>query len=53
MCVMLRIPAQLQHIGDLRKALDETRQHIASNKGDCVGYSKKSMILDYLWRYPP
>jgi hypothetical protein len=20
---------------------------------DCVGYSEKSMILDYLWRYPP
>ncbi len=49
MCVMLRIPAQWQHIGDRRKALDEMRQHIA---GDCVGLSKKSMILDYLWQYP-
>ena len=52
MCVMLRIPAQWQHTGYRRKALDETRQLIASNYGDCVGHSKKRMVLDYLWRYP-
>ena len=28
-------------VGDRRKALDEMRQHIASNLGDCVGLSKK------------
>jgi len=31
MCIMLRIPVQCQHIGYRRKALDKTRQHIASN----------------------
>jgi len=52
-CANIRTPEQWRHIGYRRKALDKTRQLVASNYGDCVGYSEKSMILDFLWRYPP
>jgi hypothetical protein len=52
MCVLLCTSEQCQHIGYCQKALDETRQLIASNEGDCVELSKKSIISDFLWRYP-
>jgi hypothetical protein len=41
------------HIGDCRKALDETYQTITFNLGLSVGSNKILMNLDYSWQYLP
>ncbi len=39
-----------RHIGDRRKALDETNQTIKFNQGKSVGSDERLMNLDYSWQ---